>query len=135
MGGTSEVHAAIDADLPLSSLAPWTRVRLVAPTSDSLGPVWPVSEDCQSSGTFGSGIGRVGAAFSKVVPRPPPDSTAAGPVPESRGSRVGGGGQGLAGIASRPRAIAAPAIAVQAARVGAPLGRLSVDRRAYTVNR
>ena len=134
MGGTSEVHAAIDADLPLSSLAPWTRVRLVAPTSDSFGPVWPVSEDCQSSGTFGSGIGRVGAAFSKVV------KAAAGQYrcrtgPGEPGSRVGGGGQGLAGIASRPRAIAALAIAVQAARVGAPLGRLSVDRRAYTVNR
>ena len=131
MGGTSEVHAAIDADLPLSSLAPWTRLRLVAPTSDSFGPVWPVSEDCQSSGTFGSGIGRVRAAFSKVAAGQYRRRTG----PGGPGSRVGGSGQGLAGIASRPRAIAALAIAVQAARVGAPLGRLSVDRRAYTVNR
>ena len=129
MGGTSEVHAAIDADLPLSSLAPWTRLRLVAPTSDSFGPVWPVSEDCQSFGTFGSGIRPVRAAF----PSQAHDGTAR-VGPDGRGSR-GGGGQGLAGIACRPRAIAAPAIAVQAARVGAPLGRLSVDRRAYTVNR
>jgi hypothetical protein len=31
MGGTSEAHAAVDADLPPVSLAPWIRLRLVAP--------------------------------------------------------------------------------------------------------
>jgi len=49
MGGTSEAHAAIDADLPPVSLAPWTRLRLVAPTYDSLGPARLVSENYQSS--------------------------------------------------------------------------------------
>lgn len=50
MGGTSEAHAAIDADLPPVSLAPWTRLSLVAPTSDSSGPYWPVYVDYQSYG-------------------------------------------------------------------------------------
>jgi hypothetical protein len=113
-----------------------------------------VSEDCQSFGTFGSGVRRVRVAFSVVgagtaPPAPVPDGrgglgrrgnpggggTRAAGEPGRRGNPGGGSGQGLAGTATRPRAIAALAIAVQAARVGAPLGRLSVDLRAYTVNR
>jgi hypothetical protein len=98
-----------------------------------------VSEDYQSFGSFGTGIRLVQGR----LPWSPQDGTGprsrAGPggLGSGRaGSRSGSGsGQGLAGTAYRPRAIAALAIAVQAASVGAPLGRLSVDLRAYTVNR
>ena len=35
---------------PRFSLAPWTRLSLVAPASDSSGPYRPVYADCQSYG-------------------------------------------------------------------------------------
>ena len=42
MSGTSEAHAAFDADLPPVSLVPWIRLRLVAPRRTILSdlPGW-----------------------------------------------------------------------------------------------
>ncbi len=139
MGGTSEAHAAIDADLPPVSLAPWTVYAWSPPTNDSLGPARLVSEDYQK------------VPPNEVMVGPCP-RLARGPVTRSWRAQAGGVplpgdvardrhrsparvDQGLPTTAMRPRAIAALAIAIHADRVDAPFGRFSVVRRAYTVKR
>jgi hypothetical protein len=140
MGGTSEAHAAIDADLPpgfasaLESVYAWS-----PPTNDSLGPARLVSEDYQSSPRRGDG-GTL----------PGPSAGSRHTIMESLGWRCAVTGrcraspgtgpparadQGLPATVMRPRAIAPLAIAVHADRVDAPFGRFSVVLRAYTVNR
>lgn len=140
MGGTSEAHAAIDADLPpgfASALDPSTPGRPRRTILSDL-PGWCLS------------ITKVPPEGVMVRPCP---RLARGPVTRSwRGAWAGGArlpgdvgrdrhrfparvDQGLAVTVMRPRAIAALAIAIHADTVDVPFGRFSAVLRAYTVKR